>query len=86
MIEVNKMSDKKKIEKIKTIVKKAERDFKPVKMVLLKKGVGVLQETKKLSHKRLEHNFYVYARAVEKVMDLVIDKNEMKSVWEPKND
>lgn len=74
------MKDSKKIKKIKRIVDKAIKDFKPLKLYRVKEGIG-FKETKVQGIRRLERNFYVYAKAIEKINELVKkgDKNRIST-------
>ena len=70
------MKVEEQIRKIKRIVKNAVKDFNPAKWVYVKnkKGevIGVAaKETKKQEVKRLEKNFYVYGKALEKICELL---------------
>jgi len=59
-----------KLEDIRKIVKKAEKDFIKAKLVYCKEGVYV-KETKKQHDKRLEKNFHTYAEALEEIYEIV---------------
>jgi len=65
--------------RIKGIIKKAERNFIASELVDVKNkkgkvvGVAVKPLSKRAEQKRMEHNFYVYASALEKI-DKIISK------------
>jgi hypothetical protein len=73
-----KISDAKRLKKIKDILNKANKNFKPVKMVRTKKGVFVDTSNRKKDQKRLEHNFIVYAKALESIGYLIDKVKETK--------
>ena len=64
--------------KIGQIIDKACKEFKPAKFKTTSQAVYFMGETKSQYFKRLEHNFIVYANALEKIMQLVWTDKERK--------
>ena len=70
------MVKKCKCSRIRRIIDRANKEFKPAKFKYTKKAVYYLGETKQQYHKRLQHNFFVYATALWKIAEEVEKENE----------
>jgi hypothetical protein len=77
------MKDKEKLEKIKAILNKASNDFTQAKLAYTKNKKGKITgvyvtDSKAQKQKNLKENFYVYAKALEDICNLIGYKNKKR--------
>jgi len=75
---MKKLNNKEKIEKIKKIIDKANRQFKFIEAIHTKKRVYFPRETKRQYCDRMEEGHLIYAQAIQRIMELLKIKLPIK--------